>query len=292
MSSLKELRTRIKSVHSTKKITAAMKLVASSKLRKAQEQLENIRNYANHFISAVSDIASKQEDCDVLPTLFKGTPGAPALVIAIGPRKGLCGGYNTHVLKEAILTIEWLKKEDENVILLPFGGKLQDALFKQYREDAEVSFLEKIEHNPKTLASYLIQLIESKAIGSIYIVTGYLQNILKQPIQTTQLLPFQTTSKLDPSQNQPLKNSDIIFEPGIDTLFPLLLVHNFLTQLEKLFLENDGCEFAARMTAMDSATQNSNSMIHDLQLEYNQTRQAHITRELIEIISGANQSMN
>lgn len=295
MNNLKDLRVRIKSVKSTQKITSAMKMVATAKLRKAQERVLHSLNYSHKLKDIVYHVAHSFYEAETLPILQAGNPDAPAFILAIATDRGLCGGYNTNIMKEVRALGDQLKNKKQHVIVATVGRKIQSALKRECNTRAfniEVIELKSanFDHGKPTfqqismLAQEVIHLLQEGAIGSIHVVTGHLKNIIQQPIQVTQLVPL-TEEKAS------IATADIeymILEPKHEELLKLLLTHNIIAQLYTLFLDNNACEHAARMTAMDNATRNAHDMIQNLQLRYNQGRQEQITNELNEIISGSN----
>lgn len=279
MGSLKGLRSRIKSIKSTQKITAAMKMVAAAKLRKSQEKVLAIKPYVQKVQSMASHLAAGRDDGDA-PILQTGASGAH-LIIVMSAEKGLCGGYNSLILKEANALIRKLKADNQAFSLLGIGRKGLEALKRDYPDQIlsisgetgpDYALAERITGQIK-------EWLESGAVGQVHVVGSVFRNALVQDVCVQTLVPFQgPKSKTIPY---------FLAEPKADVLLPELLEHNLVTRLYSFLLENETCEHAARMTSMDNATRNAQDIVHKLQLVYNQTRQAHITSELIEIISGA-----
>jgi F-type H+-transporting ATPase subunit gamma len=285
MSTLKELRVRIKSVRSTQKITSAMKMVAAAKFRKAHECVENGRPYIHTFQTTIGRLMHACDTTDEHIPLLHGNDGAPPLFVVIGTERGLCGGFNASVLKTARSIFKPLIEKKEHFYIIPIGKKIRDGLKKEYQpyffDDAEDDRGHSLVDYARRITETLIDGLYSKAIGSVHMVHGILKNIMSQPIYSQQIIPYHG------ERTEVNLSSDTLFEPKAEQLIPQLLKHYVLVYVYQAFLENNACEQAARMTAMDSATRNADDMIHDLQLRYNQGRQAHITNELIEIISGA-----
>jgi F-type H+-transporting ATPase subunit gamma len=209
----------------------------------------------------------------------------------IGTDRGLCGGYNSNILRETRAIMKEAKKRNESITLLPFGRKIQNALYKQLPNDCIRLSKDVKAHKKGRLlcdiqesADEILDLIKTGVVGKVFVLTGYLQNLMTQPIVKHQLVPFVRSEKTkEKGYVQPFS----LFEPRPETLIPSMLSHNFIVQLFGYFLENDACEQAARMTAMDNATRNAKEIIHLLKLKYNQGRQAAITKEIIEIVAGA-----
>ncbi|MES2252437.1 MAG: ATP synthase F1 subunit gamma [Pseudomonadota bacterium] len=297
MNNLKDLRVRIKSVKSTQKITSAMKMVATAKLRKAQERLENGRVYATKFEHSLHHALHNSADIDPLPLLKTGNKEGGIFILAIATDRGLCGGYNTSIMREIKAFTHALSQTDNRAITIAaIGRKIKSTLGRECdagRIDArlfEFQTAVSAEHTTMDfkqvsgIAEEIMALLESGEIGSVHIITGRLKSIISQPIEARQLVPLIDETVAGTEAEAPYT----IFEPKPEILTKLMLMHNFIVQMNTLFLENTACEHAARMTAMDNASRNARDMIQKLQLRYNQGRQAQITNELIEIISGSN----
>ena len=300
MNTLKDLRVRIKSVKSTQKITSAMKMVATAKFRKTQERLENSRIYAKKFKCSLQHTLQDSQDADPLPRLLVGNKEGAPLIIAIATDRGLCGGYNTTIMREVRALVKRMSRTandgNSKIMLAPLGRKIKNTLSREcegkrisatlFEFQALTSFAQSMPDFEQicSIAEEILALLESGKIGSVYVITGHLKSIIAQPIEVRQLVPLVEESTASRDADAPYT----IFEPKPEILMKLMLMHNFVVQLSALFLENTACEYAARMTAMDSATRNARDMIQKLQLRYNQGRQSQITNELIEIISGSN----
>lgn len=302
MSTLKELRTRIKSVTSTQKITSAMKMVASAKLRRAQENINKSRPYAKHFKNMAIKALTHLKELEQMPVMITGTAMAPAFILGIGSDRGLCGAYNANVVREMIQLQRILKVRGVESILFPIGRKIGDLLashqfMDQYSHDLLQYYLklQACDIDPDDLCAFIIRSIEDLSVGSVYVVTGHFKSILSQPVETLQLIPLDLDDYIDEKNLAEIDgngNASTIFEPEISKLLPKILQHNLKTQIKMLILENSACEHAARMTAMDNASRNARDMIATLKLRYNQGRQTQITNELIEILSGASECQN
>jgi F-type H+-transporting ATPase subunit gamma len=299
MTTLKDLRVRIKSVKSTQKITSAMKMVATSKLRKAQDRLGHSREYAHKFKCALRHALQNLQDIDPLPFLLTGNKEGATFILAIATDRGLCGGYNTTITREVKALVSHIhrnaKESDHTVMIAPIGRKIKNTLSRECEEKRinanlfEFQSSATLQSTPdfdqiSGIAEEILKLLEAGTISRVHVVTGHLKSIISQPIEVQQLVPL-----IDEAATNDDKGSPYTFlEPKPEILLRLMLMHNFIVQLNALFLENTACEHAARMTAMDNATRNARDMLGDLQLRYNQGRQAQITNELNEIISGSN----
>jgi F-type H+-transporting ATPase subunit gamma len=291
MSSLKALRIRIKSVQSTQKITTAMKMVASAKFKRALHEIEQSEPYTEKFLNMTKRAATHTQDLDALPRLLGGTTKGIALIIGMASSKGLCGAYNANVAKEILVLSKKLKDEGKKIALFPIGKRIKDVLIQSNQCEGLPSAMAHVFEastngtlDLDTLVRTVVEAVENGTVGSVYVVTGNFQSVMSQPIQSTQLVPL-------PLEDIPhYSNKETLFEPNVNRILPEILSQNFKNQLKFLYIENKTCEHAARMTAMDNASRNAREMLKKLQLVYNQGRQANITNELIEIITGANAS--
>ena len=289
MPSLKYLRVRINSVKATQKITSAMKMVAASKLRRAQEQAEAARPYAQRMDRMVSSIAQTVAENENAPTLLRGTASDEThlLVIATSDR-GLCGGFNASIVRAVRARISELETDKKTVKLFIIGRKGRDQL----RREFGTQFVETRDgpgsSGPKyadavAIAHTLITLFDSKEFDVCSVVYNEFKTAMTQVVTFQQLIPFaqRIGDQID------LDGAIYEFEPDEDAILDKLLPQNIGVQIYHALLENGASEQGARMMAMDNATRNAGDMIDKLTLTYNRTRQAMITRELIEIVSGA-----
>ena len=287
MANLKDLKTRINSVKSTQKITAAMKMVAAAKLRRAQEAAEAGRPYANRMRSITANLATKA-DVNSAPALLVGNgKSATHLLVVISADRGLCGGFNGSITRQTRTEVTRLQDQGKTVKLLMVGRKSADALRREYGKQ----FIDSFEGIQGTSVSFS----DAASLGDT-IRTGFeagdydvctmiynkFVNAITQEITLTQLIPAETNAVDDSDANVNYE-----YEPEEDELLDSLLPRILSTQLYSALLESSAAELAARMTAMDNATRNAGDLIDRLTLVYNRTRQAAITSELIEIISGA-----
>ena len=290
MATLKELRNRIRSVRSTQKITSAMKMVAASRLRRAQEQAEAARPYAARMERMLASLAANLRGMTNAPPLLAGTgKDAVHLVVAACSDRGLAGGFNASILREARRTIRELQAQGKTVKLLTIGRKGRDAL----RRDHARLILESLTDvgRPRLtfevaqgIAERLIQRFAAGEFDQATIVFNRFRSAISQIVTKQPLIPFAPPS----AEPTPATAGAIYeFEPDEEDILRDLLPRALAVQLFTALLENAASEQGARMTAMDNATRNAGEMIDKLTITYNRTRQASITKELIEIISGA-----
>ncbi len=292
MPSLKDLRTRIRSVQSTQKITAAMKVVAASRLRRAQEQAEAARPYAQRMQRVLASLAARMAGMPGAPPLLVGTGGQAThlLVIATSDR-GLAGGFNASILREARRRIRELESAGKRVMILTIGRKGRDGLrrdFGRLIHDSltdvgrrQISFDE-----ARNIAERLLVLFRGGSFDTCSIIYNRFSSAITQIVTVQQLIPFPVEAEAE-SAASGAATGVYEFEPSEEEILGELLPQNLAVQIYTALLENAASEQGARMTAMDNATRNAGDMIARLTLNYNRTRQAAITKELIEIISGA-----
>ncbi len=290
MPNLKDLKTRISSVKSTRKITSAMKMVAASKLRRAQELAESSRVYAESLSLILSSLSGGSKDNSDLPEVLVGraNPKAALLIINSSDR-GLCGGFNSTLFRSAVAWIKDKKSKNIEVKLMPIGKKAS-AFYK--RSDLEIiENFEDINTNDRQLEvsenvkNKISELFESQAIDEVSILYNKFVSAIAQEPTFKSLIPLEQSESEEGSEET--TNSSFEFEPDKNELLEYLIPRNFMTQVYGCILESSAAEHAARMTSMDNATRNAGDMIDSLTMTYNRTRQAVITKELIEIISGA-----
>jgi F-type H+-transporting ATPase subunit gamma len=288
MASLQDLKTRIKSVKSTQKITAAMKMVAAAKLRRAQESAEAGRPYATRMGQVISSLASKANK-ESAPALLVGNgKDQTHLLIVMSADRGLCGGFNGSITRATRNEVARLRAENKTVKLFMVGRKSADALRREFGD----IYMESLEGIQGTSVSYgdadsIGQTIrdgfEAGEFDVCSIIYNKFKSVIAQEVTQTQLIPAQ----VDVTEESDLLNVSYEYEPEEEELLNALLPRGISTQIYSSLLESSASELAARMTAMDNATRNAGDLIDRLTLIYNRTRQATITKELIEIISGA-----
>lgn len=286
MPSLKDLKNRISSVKSTQKITSAMKMVAAAKLRRAQDQALASRPYTSLMDKIVSKISSKASGTSI--DLLTGKPeNKTQLLVVFSADRGLCGGFNGSITRSVKKEINDLQKNNVNVKLLMVGKKSADSLNREYGN----LFIDKIEGksakpnyaDAEVLATKIIDLFENGDFGVCRVIYNKFVSAIAQEVTFKSLIP----AEIQINEEDKDTGSIYDFEPSEEEILTDLLPRNLATQLFSSQIESTASELAARMTAMDNATRNAGEMIDKLTLQYNRTRQAVITSELIEIISGA-----
>ena len=287
MPSLKDLKNRIGSVKSTQKITSAMKMVAAAKLRRAQDQAIASRPYTSRMDNIVSKISSKASGTNI-DLLAGKEDNKTQLLVVFSADRGLCGGFNGSITRTVRKEVQALHKNGIKVKLLMVGKKSADALNRDFG-DLYIDRLEGKSGKPsftdaEILAKKIINLFENNEFGSCRVIYNKFISVIAQEITYKSLIPAEV-KKNEVEDN--IDNSVFEFEPSEEEILNDLLPRNLATQLFSSQIESTASELAARMTAMDNATRNAGEMIDKLTLQYNRTRQAVITKELIEIISGA-----
>ena len=289
MANLKDLRNRIDSVSSTKKITQAMKMVAASKLRRAQDIAEAARPYAEKLSKIMSSLAFSLKDSDLSPLMLKGNNNNKTkLLIVVTSDRGLCGAFNSSIVRNVKNKISELETNNIPVKLLCIGRKGSEVLKNNFQgkiiNTYEISASGKTLFNlAETVSSEIIKRFELDEFGSCLIYYNRFKSVISQIATEQSIIPYEVEN-LEESKEE---NVFFEFEPEEQAILSDLLPKNISTQLYKSILESGAGEQGARMAAMDNATRNAGEMIDRLTLSYNRQRQAIITRELIEIISGA-----
>jgi F-type H+-transporting ATPase subunit gamma len=287
---LKEVRNRIKSVQSTQQITKAMKMVSAAKLRRAQDAIVQMRPYARKLQDMLSNIVSNVEGGDLGSNLALERPVEKVLFIVITSDRGLCGAYNANVSKLAKLTIEEKYAEHlakGNVTIWGIGKK--GAEFFQRRNynvntDHRDTFQRLSFSTVQGVAQQAVLAFANKEFDVVELVYSEFKNAATQRFSVERFLPIPKTVA---DKGQKLTKADFIFEPAVDQLLSELMPKILNTQLYKAILDANASEHGARMTAMDKASENANELLKALKISYNRARQAAITTELTEIVSGA-----
>ena len=290
MASLKELRVRIRSVRSTQKITSAMKMVAASRFRRAQEAALAARPYAERMERMLASLAANLRSMPNAPPLLAGTgkDSVHLLVVATSDR-GLAGGFNATILREARRVLRELENAGKQVKILTIGRKGRDALKRDRAKQIIESLIEV--GRPKLafaaaedISARVVSRFQAGEFDACTIVFNRFKSAISQIVTRQQLIPFAVPE----SKNKPDAKAGVYeFEPEEEEILAALLPRNLGVQIFTALLENAASEQGARMTAMDNATRNAGEMIDRLNMTYNRQRQAYITKELIEIISGA-----
>lgn len=295
MSNLQTLKTRIKSVKSTQKMTKAMKMVAASKLRRAKVAVENSRPYAEKIAEMVCDVASNISIKSAQDHRFSllngcGNKNKTHLVLILSSDRGLCGGLNTSTAKYARNYIDSLLKDGKEVKIFAIGKKAYDQLKSQYQNNVIETkfglFRDNIEYSSALeIANQVIGLFDKDEFDVCDVIYSKFKSAIAQDVIKKQLIPIDIKAH---DGKEKTVESPVNYEEKKEELLHDLLPKNLAMQIYNELLENSASEQGARMAAMESATTNAGTMIKDLTLVYNRTRQANITRELIDIVSGAN----
>lgn len=291
MPSLKEFRNRIASVKSTRKITAAMKMVAASKLRRAQQQAEASQPYAARMASMLGRLVANTQIHAGSPVLLAGTGKSDVhLLVVLTSDRGLCGGFNAQIVRMARLKIRELLDAGKTVKIICVGRKGRDVLKRDYADrivhsfegigKKRLSFPEALE-----VSQYILSMIDTKGFDVCTLLYNQFKSVIRQDATAQQIVPFAAEKTATEAAAGPKAVYE--FEPGEDEILEDLLPRNLAVQIFRALLDSAAGEQAARMTAMDNSTRNAGDMINKLTVKYNRARQAYITKELIEIISGA-----
>jgi len=289
MPSLDDLRKRISSVKSTQKITKAMKMVAAAKLRKAQEMAEKGRPYSDKMDLIIQNLSKAINDPSNAPKLLVGTgEDKTHLCVVMTADRGLCGGFNTNICKLAKKYFDEAIKSSKNLKIITVGTKGLDQLKRDYnqyiikkinlKDKKKLSFIDAEE-----IGKQIVELFKNNEFDKCFIFYNKFKNVISQIPQQQQVIP----AKVENKNKKYEEVSSYEFEPDEDEILDDLLPKNISTQIFKAFLENSASEQGSRMTAMDNATRNAGDLVDKLTINYNRSRQAAITKELIEIISGA-----
>ena len=288
MASLDDLRKRIVSVKSTQKITKAMKMVAAGKLRKAQESAERGRPYSEKMQNIILNLTESISDPSNAPKLLVGNGKEQThLCVVMTSDRGLCGGFNTNICRLAKNYFLKILKEGKTLKIITIGSKGHDQLKREYSKYIvqKLSFKDKKKisfNEADDVGKIIIDLFDKNEFDKCILFYNNFKNVMTQIPQAQQIIPAE-------KKENSKKNDEVFyeFEPDEDEILEDLLPKNISTQVFKAFLENSASEQGSRMTAMDSATRNAGDLVKSLTIVYNRSRQAAITKELIEIISGA-----
>ena len=288
MASLDDLKKRIASVKSTQKITKAMKMVAAAKLRRAQENAEKGRPYSEKMNNMILNLSRGISEKENAPKLLSGSGNNKVhLCVVITSDRGLCGGFNSNIIKKAKSYFAKLAEDGKELKIITVGSKGNDQLKRVYGDKiiSNISFKESKHANyfdAEKVGKMVIERFESEEFDICTIFYNQFKNVITQIPQAQQIIPLNVeNSEEDKSED------NYEFEPDEDEILSNLLPKNISTQIFKAMLENSASEQGSRMSAMDNATRNAGEMVDKLTIEYNRSRQAAITKELIEIISGA-----
>ena len=289
MPSLDDLKKRIKSVKSTQKITKAMKMVAAAKLRKAQENAEKGRPYSKKMESIILNLTKSISDPLNAPKLLVGTGNDKTyLCVVLTADRGLCGGFNSNICKLAKVNFKKILEEGKDLKIITVGSKGLDQIKREFgkyvvkkfsfKDKKQISYSE-----AEMVGKEIINLFNQNQFDKCIIFYNNFKNVITQIPQAEQIIPANSKSIKSKEEG----SYSFEFEPDEDEILEDLLPRNISTQVFKAFLENAASEQGSRMTAMDNATRNAGDLVDKLTINYNRSRQASITKELIEIISGA-----
>ena len=289
MPSLDDLKKRIKSVKSTQKITKAMKMVAAAKLRKAQENAEKGRPYSQKMQNIILNLTKSINDPKNAPKLLVGTGSdKTCLCVLLTADRGLCGGFNSNISKLAKISFKNILNEGKDLKIITVGSKGLDQIRRDYgkyvikkfsfKDKKQISFKE-----AELIGDEVIKLFKQGEFDRCILFYNNFKNVITQIPQAQQIIPVENKF----TETKEKISSPYEFEPDEDEILEDLLPKNISTQIFKAFLENAASEQGSRMTAMDNATRNAGELVDKLTINYNRSRQASITKELIEIISGA-----
>ena len=287
MASLDDLKKRITSVKSTQKITKAMKMVAAAKLKRAQESAEKGRPYSEKMNNVILNLSNGISDKDNAPKLLSGSGNEQIhLCVVMTSDRGLCGGFNANIIKKAKSHFAKLAREGKELKIVTVGSKGNDQLKRAYGDKIieNISFKESKNANyfdADKVGKMVIEKFEAGEFDVCTIFYNQFKNVITQIPQAQQIIPLNNEGEENSSEES------YEFEPDEDEILSNLLPKNISTQIFKAMLENSASEQGSRMSAMDNATRNAGEMVDKLTIEYNRSRQAAITKELIEIISGA-----
>ncbi len=296
MPNLKDLRVRINSVKSTQKITSAMKMVAAAKLRRAQEQAEAARPFSERMERMLKSLAAGIPTGAGGPALLAGTGKDDThLLVVMTSDRGLCGGFNNSIVRETRAVIKRLQADGKSVKLLCVGRKGRDSLRRDLvsliaGEIMDVGRRSLGFADAEQISNRVLEMFEAGEFDACTVIYNHFRSVINQVVTAQQLIPFAVDSESDTEETSDAVESQrgvYEFEPDEQEILEYLLPRNLAVQIFHSLLENAASEHGARMSAMDNATRNAGDMIDGLTLTYNRTRQAFITKELIEIISGA-----
>ncbi|MGE3623401.1 MAG: F0F1 ATP synthase subunit gamma [Bdellovibrionales bacterium] len=294
MPSLKDLKNRIASVKSTRKITSAMKMVAASKLRRAQENAEAARPYAERMARMLASLSGNLVITDTTPRLIAGTGSdKTVLLVVVTSDRGLCGAFNGSIVREARRLIRQLESEGKTVKLMCVGRKGRDLLRRDHAKKivhsvADIGKKRVGFDDADAVTAKIMELFEAGEFDVCQVIFNKFKSAIAQIVTVKQLIFVAIEKTEAANMNTPAEPQAVYeFEPDEETILASILPSNLAMQIYGAMLESAAGEQGARMSAMDNATRNAGDMINKLTLNYNRTRQAYITKELIEIISGA-----
>jgi F-type H+-transporting ATPase subunit gamma len=286
MATLRDIRRRIRSVESTQKITRAMKLVAAAKLRRAQERIVSARPYAVKMAELLSSLVRRAEG-EAHPLLVR-RPAARKRLVIITADKGLCGAFNSNILRASLA---FLREQGETSVTLVVVGKKARDFYRrrQYEIKSEMlGFFDRLAYShAQELAGGLMQEYLSGEVDEVHLIYNEFRSVAVQRVKREQLLPIESADAADGPGGAEGAAGDYIYEPSPEAILAALLPRHVTTQVYRALMESVAGEYGARMTAMEAATKNAKEMISVLSIQYNKARQERITKELLDIVGGA-----
>lgn len=286
MPSLIDIRRRVRAVKSTQQITKAMKMVSASKLRRAQDRVIGARPYAQQMLRVLNNLAARV-DHDAHPLLSESTSsGAPPLLIVVSADRGLCGSFNSNIIKQASTFRQ--ESTDRDVAMALVGRKGRD-FFMRRNVDVRYEVVNIFQHvkyaHAQDIARTAIEAFTEGRVSSVYLLYNEFKSVMSQKVVVERLLPLPRLTPDNGGVTGP--QVDYLYEPSAQEILTSLVPRHVEIQVYRALLESAAAEQAARMTAMDAATRNAQEMVDKLTLYMNKVRQAAITREIIEVVSGA-----
>ena len=286
MATLRDIRRRIRSVESTQKITRAMKLVAAAKLRRAQERIVAARPYAVKMAELLSSLVRRAEG-EAHPLLVRRPPARKRLVIVTAD-KGLCGAFNSNILRASLA---FLREQGETSVTLVVVGKKARDFYRRRQWDIKsemLGFFDRLAYShAQELAGGLMQEYLSGEVDEVHLMYNEFRSVAVQRVKREQLLPIESTDAQEGQAGGEGATGDYIYEPSPEAILAALLPRHVITQVYRALMESVAGEYGARMTAMEAATKNAKEMISVLSIQYNKARQERITKELLDIVGGA-----
>ena len=293
MPSLKDLRSRIASVKSTKKITSAMKMVAAAKLKKAQDNAIAARPYAERMKKIIESLSANSNPTSDKPSLIRGTKNIKnVLLVVCSADRGLCGGFNSSIIKFTKKMTREIQEHGSKVKFLFIGKKASNAFKREFKNDVLNNFSDVA--NPtvdfetvSNIRNNIIEYFKDGKFDKCELIFTKFKSAISQEVKNVQIIPLESDSSTNQSHDDKFTSALYEFEPSEEEILENIIPQNIAIQIFTGLLESSASEHGSRMTAMDNATRNANDKIDDLTMFYNRSRQAVITKELIEIISGA-----
>jgi len=286
MATLRDIRRRIRSVESTQKITRAMKLVAAAKLRRAQERIVAARPYAVKMAELLSSLVRRAEG-EAHPLLVR-RPAARKRLVIVTADKGLCGAFNSNILRASLA---FLREQGETSITLVVVGKKARDFYRRRQWDIKsemLGFFDRLAYShAQELAGGLMQEYLSGEVDEVHLMYNEFRSVAVQRVKREQLLPIESTDAQEGQAGGEGATGDYIYEPSPEAILAALLPRHVTTQVYRALMESVAGEYGARMTAMEAATKNAKEMISVLSIQYNKARQERITKELLDIVGGA-----